>query len=286
MKIGRRHAIIAAASGALLLSVQPALAGLARSRIFQPPAAPLSLTGLPTGARFLEVTTADGLALRGIVVDGAADKPVLLVFHGNASSAQSVTEWLAPLAHAGYTIVAAEYRGYSGGPGKPSEQGLAQDARAFYAAARSLAGKRRVIVVGHSLGGGVAFGLARTERLDALVTIGTFASITAMAPRIARAFISDRFDNLATIATVDEPVFITHGTADAVVPSGNARLLFDAAARSGRQGGGFVLRNMGHQPPAEAVRRVIDAVTARLDNPTAPLRVVGDDIAAATLPMR
>lgn len=126
MRINRRHTIIAAAAAALFLSVHPALVGLTRSRIFQPPSAPLSLTGLPAGARFVAVTTADDLALRGIVVEGTADKPVLLVFHGNASSAQSVIEWLAPLASAGYTIVAAEYRGYSGGPGKPTEEGLAR----------------------------------------------------------------------------------------------------------------------------------------------------------------
>lgn len=265
-RVGRRTLGVALLGALGVTTVgRPASAGLTRSRIFLPPTVPLSLKGLAAGARFLDVATGDGLRLRGIAVEGRPDKPVLLVFHGNASSAADVVRWFAPLIDAGYGVVAAEYRGYSGLAGAPSEIGLRADAEAFHAAASSLATSRRLIVIGHSLGGGAAFGLARTHRLDALVTVGTFSSMTAMAPRIARAFIADRFDNLAVVPTLDEPLFIVHGTADQVVPVGQGNLLHNRAIETGRRGASFVVAGAGHQPAGTVILSVVDAVAAQLD---------------------
>lgn len=114
----------------------------------------------------LTVTTADGLTPHGASIPAKTGKPTLLVFHGNASSARvrsngSPRSRRAPLAARSYGIVAAEYRGYAGNPDQPGEAGLMADAEAFYAAARAQAGGAPVYVVGHSLGSGVAFGLAR-----------------------------------------------------------------------------------------------------------------------------
>lgn len=90
----------------------------------------------------MDVTTADGLALRGVEVAGRPALPVLLVFHGNASAASGTVAWLAPLVAAGHGVVAAEYRGYSGTPGRADETGLAADADAFLAHAKAIAGQR------------------------------------------------------------------------------------------------------------------------------------------------
>lgn len=245
---------------AALLFAAAAEAGVIRDRIFQPPGAPLTVDGLPADARIIAVTTADGLALKGVALPPKRGRPVVLLFHGNASSASGALRWLSPLAEAGYGIVAAEYRGYSGNPGTPSEAGLAQDAAAFFAAAKALADGERVLVAGHSLGGGVAFGLARRERLDALITIGTFASIPALAPRIARAFITDRFDNLAAVPALDEPLFIIHGTADDVIPAMNGNQLHNAAIAAKRRGVSFVIDGAGHQPQGATVARLIDVI--------------------------
>lgn len=139
---------------ALFATATQACADPVSRAIYPAPDAKLSLAGLPAASRFLDVTTEDGLTLRGIHAEGGADKPVLLFFHGNASSAETSIRWLAPLHADGYTILAAAYRGYSGNPGSPGEAGLLSDGRAFVAAARRLAGTRQIWVVGHSLGGG------------------------------------------------------------------------------------------------------------------------------------
>lgn len=254
----------------LLLTASCADAQSIHDRIYQPHTTPLSVAGLPGGAALDRVRTADGLLLGGVEIAGKADKPVLLVFHGNAGSADRSIEWFAPLVAQGYGIVAAEYRGYSANPGRPDAKGLAADADAFYARARTLAGTRRVIVVGHSLGGGVAFGLATRQRLDALVTVGTFTRLRAMAPKIARAFVPNDYDNLAAVPKLDEPYFLIHGTADDTVPAPEGEVLQEAATKAHKAGAAFVIAGAGHHPDGAVMAAVIDAVTARVAGTPAP----------------
>jgi hypothetical protein len=245
---------------ALLLVPLPAC-GQIRERIYPAPRAALTA---PAGATLITVTTADGLTLRGLERPGSADRPVVLLLHGNGSSAADALQWLAPLAQAGFGIIAAEYRGYSANPGTPSERGLAADADTFLTRARLLAAGRPVIVVGHSLGGGVAFGLAMRNRLDALVTIGTFTRLKVLAPKIARAFIKDEYDNLACVPQLDEPFYLIHGTADDVVPARLANELHNAAVRAKRSGASFVVEGDGHNPAADKITMILQSVAARL----------------------
>ena len=248
----------------LPLLVTPAMGGPIHDRTYPAPTAPLTLDGLPAGATLVSVRTADGLTLKGVEVAGRADQPMLLVFHGNASAASDTAAWLAPLIAQGYGLVAAEYRGYSGNPGRADEVGLGADADAFFARAKVLAGARRVIVIGHSLGSGVAFGLARRQRLNALVTIGAFTTLRAMAPRIARAFVHDRYDNLGTVASLDEPWFLLHGLADDTVPASEGNRLHHAAVAAHRAGASFVLDSAGHHPDGAQVAQLIGMIEAHL----------------------
>jgi fermentation-respiration switch protein FrsA (DUF1100 family) len=255
---------------ALLLLPLPACAQI-RERIYPAPKAPLTA---PNGATLITVTTADGLSLRGLEQPGRADRPVILLLHGNGSSAADMLQWLAPLGQAGFGIVAAEYRGYSANPGTPSERGLAADADTFLTRARSLAAGRPVIVVGHSLGGGVAFGLAARNRLDALVTIGTFTRLKVLAPKIARAFVKDEYDNLAGVLRLDEPFYLIHGTADDVVPAQLGNELHNASVLAKRAGASFVVIGAGHNPGPDKITAILQSVAARLQQQDAQLASV------------
>ena len=263
-----RRYLPAAPALAIVLAVAAPVAGQSiHDRIYQPPTAPLTIAGLPAGTTIDQVSTADGLLLKGVEVPPKGDAPVLLIFHGNAGSAARSVDWFAPLAAKGYGIVAAEYRGYSANPGRPDERGLAADADAFYARAKALAGMRKVIVIGHSLGGGVAFGLSTRQTLDALVTIGTFTRLRAMAPKIARAFISDRYDNAVAVRALDEPYYLIHGTADDTVPVQFANDLHNAAIKAGKPGASYVLTGQSHAPDAAVLMPVVEAIAAPLRTP-------------------
>jgi fermentation-respiration switch protein FrsA (DUF1100 family) len=251
-----------AAIAALVLAPAPVAAGPVSDRVYPAPKAPLSLDGLPPTARMISVETADGLTLAGIAVAAREAMPTLLVLHGNGSSAADAMRWLEPLAARGYGIVAAEYRGYSGNPGKPGEAGLTADGEAFLAYAKARRGSGPVWVLGHSLGGGVAFDLAKRERLEALITIGAFTRLRAAAPKLARAFVPNDYDNLAAVPKLDEPWFLIHGTADDIVSSGEGKALHSAAGAAKKTGAGFVILGGGHKPEGAQLLAIAEAIRA------------------------
>lgn len=241
-------------------------------QIYPAPTAPLSLSGLPDGAAFVTVTTADGVALKGIEVAPRDGKPTFLMFHGNGSAASRSVDWLAPLIAEGYGVVAAEYREYSGNPGRASEKGLAADADAFYARARAVTGGGKLIVVGHSLGGGVALGLSRRQTLDALVTVCTFSSLSDMAPAFARPLLTDRYDNKGAVAALDEPYYLVHGDADDVVPFAQGQVLRAAAVAAHRQGAMFTAHGAGHAPDDQILAAILRAVAAKTQANGGPIK--------------
>jgi len=241
-------------------------------QIYPAPTAPLSLSGLPEGAAFVTVTTADGVVLKGIEVPPRDGKPTFLMFHGNGSAASRSIDWLAPLIAEGYGVVAAEYREYSGNPGRANETGLAADADAFYARARTVAGGGKLIVVGHSLGGGVALGLSRRQTLDALVTIGTFSSLSDMAPAFVRPLLTDRYDNKDAVAMLDEPYYLVHGDADEVVPFAQGKVLQATAVAYHRRGAMFTVHGAGHAPDTPTVAAILRAVVAKTEAGGGPIK--------------
>ena len=243
---------------ALTLAAAPASAGLISDQIYPAPQGPLTLRGLDPAATLIVVTT-DGLRLNGIMV-AARGKPTLLVFHGNGSSAADAIRWFEPLIAQGDGIVAAECRGYSANPGKPDEAGLAADTNAFLAIARARAEDAPVWVVGHSLGGGVALGLARHQKLDAFVTIGTFTRLRAVASKAARPFLPDAYRNIDAVPLLDELWYLIHGTADDVVPVSEAKALYDAAVVAKTNGAAFVLKGVGHHPDGAMLAAVFAVI--------------------------
>lgn len=259
----KRFALLALV-GVVLLAI-PVRAQI-HERIYPAPTAPLDPADLPAGAVIDTVLTADGLTLKGAQIAPRDGKPTFLVFHGNGSTAIRSMEWLAPLVAEGYGVVAAEYREYSGNPGRASERGLAADADAFFARARGLASGGKLIVVGHSLGGGVAFDLARRQRLDALVTIGTFTDLRTMAPAAARWMIADRYDNIGAVSTLDEPCYVIHGTADEVIPYAHGESLRRAAAAAQKTGALFTIQGAGHSPDGEVISAILRAVAAKTES--------------------
>jgi len=248
---------------ATALFAAPAIAGPVERRIYPAPTEPLSIEGLPN-ATLISVATADGLTLHGIEVPAKPGMPILLMFHGNGSSAASAVGWFAPLLAAGYGMIAAEYRGYSANPGTPSEAGLVADADAFLAYAETRAGSAPLWVVGHSLGGGVALGLSQRRHLQVVVTMGAFTRLRDAAPKLTRAFVPDAYRNLEAVAALDEPYFLIHGTEDATVPSNQGHALHVAAGAAGKRGASFVIVGADHHPDGALLVPIFAAIGAEL----------------------
>src|SRR5262245_61180006 len=102
-----------------------------------PPAEELSWR-LPAAARLVDYRSADGIDLRGALVPAADPAaPVAVYFHGNAESAAQNLPFAASLAGRGIGVFLAEYRGYGGLKGSPTEDGLYADGDAAVEAVRA-----------------------------------------------------------------------------------------------------------------------------------------------------
>ena len=128
-------------------------------------------------------------------------------------------------------MLAAEYRGYRGNPGKPSEAGLYRDGRAAIAfLARRGVGENDLVIIGNSIGSGVAVQMASEFRPAALVLISPFASLRQLVGEKFRwlltgVLLRDRFENGAKLAEVDAPLLILHGDTDTLIPHSHAKRL-------------------------------------------------------------
>jgi pimeloyl-ACP methyl ester carboxylesterase len=117
------------------------------------------------------MVSANGIRQR-VYVGGSADGQPVLLIHGNCSAA-AYWQPLWRRLPAGYFVVAPDLRGYGGTEAAPVDatRGLADFADDVAAVLDAVAPGTRPVVVGHSLGGGVAlqFTIAHPERVAALV---------------------------------------------------------------------------------------------------------------------
>jgi fermentation-respiration switch protein FrsA (DUF1100 family) len=170
--------------------------------------------------------------------EAAEEAPWVLFLHGNASTiASSVNlSHYARLRAIGCNLLAAEYRGFAGLEGVPTEDSLGADARAAYAYLRDARRipARRIALYGWSLGGAVSVDLAARADAGALILEGTPTSMLALMrlryPLFPlRLVLRNHFESIETIGRVRAPVLILHGNADEVVPISEGRALFEAA---------------------------------------------------------
>jgi hypothetical protein len=185
--------------------------------------------------REISVRTADGVDLKGWYAP-ATSKPLTIVFfHGNADGLRTAAEIADPYIAAGYGFMLTEYRGYSGLPGKPTEEGLYQDARAYLQGLKALGvAEEDMVLYGHSLGTGVAVQMASEFRVGGLMLLAPYLSIPKMAqvsfPFFPSSLLAlDRFDNEKKIGGLHTPLLIVNGSRDEVVPDSQGKELYSMA---------------------------------------------------------
>jgi hypothetical protein len=227
----------------LLIAVALALALLwagQRSLLYLPlgSVVPPADAGLPAAEPFL-VTTSDGLSLGAWFVPALAPpaRASVLVFNGNAGTRSDRAPLARALAAAGFQVCLFDYRGYGGNPGSPSEAGLLNDARAVHAAvaARADVDPGRIVLIGESLGTGVAMALAAEVKPLAVVLRSPFTSMADVAAHHyrflpVRRLLWDRYDSLSRAGTLACPVAVIAGDRDRVVPFELSQRLYAAVS--------------------------------------------------------
>lgn len=199
----------------------------------------------------VNVRTADGLTLHGWYhAPDRDDYPVIIYFHGNGGNFSSRSFLVTSYIEAGYGVLLAEYRGYGGNPGSPSEKGLYIDADAWINLLINNFNKsyQDIVLFGESLGTGVSVEMAVRYNVRAVILQSPYTSIVDLAqsqyPILpADMLLLDKYDSLSKIEDVHAPLLIVHGAKDRVVPIRYGKELF---ARANQDRKFLEIREAGH----------------------------------------
>lgn len=184
----------------------------------------------------VDLEAEDGVKLHAwwLPVHGA--RRTALFLHGNAGNVSYWLEAAAAFREVGWNTLLLDYRGYGRSQGRPGENGTYLDARAAW---MHLVRERGidpfdVVVVGRSLGGGVATWLAENHPAAGLVLEATFTSIADVVAAAVplpgiRSFVRLGYPSLSRMPRLDLPLLVVHGRGDDLVPIEHGRALFDAA---------------------------------------------------------
>lgn len=178
----------------------------------------------------------------------AGKPPLLMYFGGNA---EEVSYLLAELDNfEGYSLALMNYRGYGLSRGKPGEKALFGDAIAAYDyfSQRDDVDNENMVVMGRSLGSGVAVYLAQNRPVKGVILVTPYDSITSVAheqfPYLpVSLLLKHHFDSVSRAPFIKAPLLALVAGQDDIIRPHHAKRLVE------RWGGPYTLKlldNAGH----------------------------------------
>ncbi len=152
----------------------------------------------------------------------------VIYFGGNAEDVRRSLPTLAD-AFPDRSLYAMNYRGYGGSTGKPSEAALIADALALYD--RVHTDHPNTIVIGRSLGSGVAIHLASERPVERLILVTPYDSILNIAASQfpyfpVRWLMLDRFESWRYAEKITAPTQLIAAQNDEVIPAASTAALY------------------------------------------------------------
>ena len=163
------------------------------------------------------------------------NKKTIIFFHGNAGNLKNRNYKLNELSKLDINFLIIAYRGFSGNQGKPSEQGLYEDARSALDWLKIKGVKEKnLILYGESLGTAVAIETAQSKDLAGIILESPFTSMVELAQKYypflpVKFLLKDRYETIKKLPNINSPLLVLHGKLDNVVPFSMGKKLFDEA---------------------------------------------------------
>lgn len=152
----------------------------------------------------------------------------LIYFGGNAEDvSRSLPEFAE--AFADHALYFMHYRGYGGSSGSPSEEAIARDAMTLFD--KVYADHPQIVVVGRSLGSGVAVRLASARPATRLLLVTPYNSLEELAVRQFRWFpvqwlLQDKFESWRYAEHITVPTRLIAAEHDEVIPGSSTQRLY------------------------------------------------------------
>ncbi len=164
----------------------------------------------------------------------ATTPAVVLYFGGNAEDVLYTASTASSID--ARAVIVVNYRGYGGSTGEPSQKALYDDGLAIYDYTRERGvPAEQIVVMGRSLGSGVASMLAGARPVRAAILITPFDSLASVAaahyPFLpVRMLLRHPFPSIDWAQRTHAPALFLAAEHDLVVPAAHARKLFEAWA--------------------------------------------------------
>ena len=161
--------------------------------------------------------------------------PMTLYFHGNSYNLGQRALKFRELIDLGYGFIAPSYSGFGKSDGTPSKESVLESART---AVRFLKDQgfqtKDVLLIGESLGSGVAVNMAIEDNYKGLFLITPYTSIADRAQEIywflpVRYLLKDGIESKIFIDKINAPLLMAHGTNDLIIPHTHSKQLFSVA---------------------------------------------------------
>ena len=187
-----------------------------------------------TGVEEVTLPTPDGETLVAWWKPPSPGAAAILFLHGNAGNLAMRADRIQLLTADGTGLLLPAYRGYSGSTGSPTEEGLATDARAAWDWLAARVDPSRIVLLGESLGSGVAVRLAQERPVAGVVLDAPYTSTADVARGLywwlpVGLLMKDQYPSIERIAGVRAPILVLHGDKDGVIPFALGERLFAAA---------------------------------------------------------
>lgn len=171
-----------------------------------------------------EIPLEDGISMNALFV-ASSQKPskgVILYLHGNRGSIRFGIYQIRHMFDLGYDILIPDYRSYGKTEGSiDSEKQLYADVQKAYDYLKDRYSEKDIILVGYSLGTGMASYLASRNRPSRLVLVAPFTSITDIKNKYLWFFpdflLRFKLPVEKFMHTIECPVTLVHGTRDRIV---------------------------------------------------------------------
>jgi len=206
----------------------------------EPLPADFSFAGLyPPEQDFEELRTPveGGAELSALLFRQPDSRGLVFYLHGNAGNLVGWTRNIGFYRQLGFDLLMLDYRGFGKSTGRiTSEAQLHADVRAAWAKVAPAYTGKPVVILGRSLGSGLATRLATEVTPALLILVTPYSSVERLAteqfPLVPAALLKYPLRTDQLIGQVSSPILIAHGDADELIPFDHARQL--AAASGGR----------------------------------------------------
>ncbi len=201
------------------------------------------------------LTTKDQIKIHAWHIPASQAEKTILFMHGNAGNISHRLETIQIYNQLGFNILIFDYRGYGESGGKPSERGTYLDAISAwdYLIKEKNVRAENIIVVGRSLGGGVASELAKNVTPAMLILESTFSSMSDISKEHypfmpTNLIVKHKYNTVNKLKEISCPIVVVHSKDDELIPFSHGQLIYDYANSPkyfielrGGHGNGFML---------------------------------------------